>query len=100
MFVNGLPLVVVFRVRLPVGAGDGLGGFIGFEAQVAFLVRVRAGFVAESGVAEHQVVVGLQVFGINRQCLLEFLHGAGIALLQKENAAKLVDGHAVARILG
>ena len=65
VFVDGLALIVVFRVRLAIGAGQGLGGFVGFEAEIAFLVFVGAGFIAKTGVAEHEVVVGLEVFGVD-----------------------------------
>ena len=85
--MNGLALVVVFGVGLAVGAGEGLRGFVGFEAEVALLVRVGAGFVAESSVAEHEVVVGLEVFGIDGESLLEFLRGVSVTLLEEEDAA-------------
>ena len=87
MFMDGLALVVVFGVGLAIGAGQGLGGFVGFEAEVAFLVLVGAGFVAEAGVAEHEVVVGLEIFRIDGEGLLEFFDGVGVALLEKEDAA-------------
>jgi hypothetical protein len=38
MLVNRLALVVVFGIELAVRAGDGLGCFVRFEAQVADLV--------------------------------------------------------------
>src|SRR5208283_5177418 len=61
VFMDGLPLVVVFRMQLPVGAGEGLRGFIRFEAQIAVAVLIRARLIAQSRVAEHQVVICLQV---------------------------------------
>jgi len=51
VFVDGLALVVVFGMGLAIGAGQGLGRFVGFETEIAFLVFVGAGFVAEAGVA-------------------------------------------------
>ena len=97
--MDGLALQVVVGMGLAVGSGEGLRRFIGLEAEIALLVIIGAGFVAEAGVAEHQVVVGLQIFGIDRKRLLEFLDGIGVAFLQKEDAAKFVVDHAVARIL-
>ena len=41
----------------------------------------------------------LQVFGIDRKCLFEFLYRIGVALLQKQNAAKFVAHNTVAREL-
>src|SRR5580704_6290366 len=87
VFVDGLALVVVVGMGLAIGAGQGLGGFVGFEAEVTILVRVSAGFVAEAGVAEHQVVVGLEIFGIDGKRLLEFFDGVGVAFLEEEDAA-------------
>ena len=100
VFVDGLALVVVFRVGLAVGTGQGLGGFVGFETEVTILVFVGVGFVAEAGVAEHQVVVGLEIFGIDGEGLLEFFHGVGIALLQEKDAAEFVVDYAIAGELG
>ena len=94
VFVDGLALVVVFWMGLAIGASQGLGGFVGFEAEVAFLVLVGAGFVAETGVAEHQVVIGLEVFGIDGERLLEFFGGVGVALLEEEDAAEFIKNGA------
>ena len=60
---------------------------------------VGARLVAKAGVAEHQIVIRLQVFGIDGQSLLKCLHSVGIAFLQEIDAAKFVDDHAVAGIL-
>jgi hypothetical protein len=37
MLVNGLPLIIVVRMRLPVCAGQSLRGLVRLEAQVAIL---------------------------------------------------------------
>jgi len=95
VFVDGLALVVVFGVGLAIGAGQGLGRFVGFETEIAFLVLVGAGFVAQAGVAEHEVVIGLEIFGIDGECLLEFFDGVGVALLEEEDAAEFVVDDAI-----
>jgi len=59
-------------------------------------VLVGFGVVAESVVAEHQIVVRLQVFGIDGESLFEFLDRVGVAFLKKEDTAKLVAHDAVA----
>jgi len=99
MFVDGLAFVVVCGMRLAIGAGKGLRGFVGFETQVADFVVVGLGFVAEAGVAEHEVVVCLQIFRINREGFLKFFHSISVALLEEEDAAKLVMDDAIARVL-
>src|SRR5204862_2232343 len=53
VFVDSLALVVVFRMCLAIRAGDGLGRFIGFEAEIAGFVFVGFDVVAEAVVAEH-----------------------------------------------
>src|SRR5271170_908710 len=65
VLVNRLPLVVVFGMQLAIGPGDGLRRLIGFEAQIALLVLFRELFVAQTIVGKHQIVVRLQVFGID-----------------------------------
>jgi len=77
-----------------------LGRFVGFEAEIAFLVFVGAGFVAEAGVAEHEVVIGLEIFGVDGECLLEFFRGVGVTFLQEEDAAEFVVDDAITGELG
>src|SRR5882757_724817 len=96
VFVDGLAFVVVFGMRLAVGAGDGLGGFVRFEAQIAGFVFVSFGVIAEAVVAEHQVVVGLEIFWIDRERLLEFLDSIGVVFFEKQYAAEFVAHDAVA----
>ena len=48
-------------------------------------------FVAESVVAEHQVVVRLQVFGIDRQHRLQNFHRLVILALQEQDASQIVQ---------
>src|SRR4029077_7780207 len=75
VLVNGLPLIVVFRMRLPVWSGDGLRGLVGLEAQVALFVHVGESFVAQPAIAKHQIVMSLQILRVNRQSLIELGDG-------------------------
>src|SRR5579864_9187618 len=59
MLVNALPLVVVFRMQLPVGTGDHLGGLVRLEAQITLLVFFRQLVIAKPVVTKHKVVVRL-----------------------------------------
>ena len=99
MFVNRLALVVVFGMQLAVRAGDGLCRFIGFKPQVARLVLFGFAFLPQARVAKHQIVVRLQIFGIDGQRFFEFGNGVGVAFFKEEHAAKFVVDDAVAREL-
>src|SRR5579883_3466282 len=99
MLMDGLALEIVVGMRLAIGAGDRLRSFIGFEAQIALLVSAGAGIVAEAGIAEHQIVIGLEILGIDGKRLLKFFHGISVALLEEEDATEFVVDDAVARIL-
>jgi len=71
MLMNLLPLIVVIRMKLSVRPRNRLRRFISLEALVQSLL-VRSAFgIAQSLVAEHQVVVSLQVFGVDLQRVLE-----------------------------
>src|SRR5882672_1004039 len=61
------------------------------------LVRLR--IITQAVVTEHQVVVRLQILGINGKRLFEFLYRLRVALLKKEHAAHLVANHTVTREL-
>src|SRR5271156_1160611 len=74
MFVNRLPLVIVLGIELSVRTGDGLRSFVGFETQVAHLVFVSLLLVPKAPVAQHQVVMRLQVFRIDRENRLQHVH--------------------------
>src|SRR3974390_614116 len=99
MLVDRLALVIVLGMCLAVSAGQRLRGLIGFESQVAILMLGGHLFVAQPGVAQHQVVVGLQIFGIDRQRLLKFLHRIRVTFLKKIDASQFVVHHAIARKL-
>ncbi len=100
MFVNRLTLVVIFRIAEPVGTCDRLGRFVGLESQISGLMLARHLFVAHSSVSEHQVVVGLQIFRIDRKYTLQRSNCVRIFSLQKQHSAKIVDSNSVSRILG
>ena len=99
MLVNILALVIVFGMKLPIASGNRLRSFVGFETQIARLMLLGHLVVAEPVVAEHEVVMRLQIFRIDRQHALQSLHRIGIFSLQEKNAAQIVERHAVARIL-
>ena len=48
MFVNLLPLVVVVRVQLAIGARNRLGRLVGLEPRVEHALLVRARGIAEA----------------------------------------------------
>ncbi len=90
MFVDCLTLVVVFRIQLSIRSGDGLRGFVGLETQVAYLVLMRPLVIAQSLVAEHQVVVRLQVLGINGHNRPQHAHRVHILALQEQDPPQVV----------
>ncbi len=65
MLVNQLPLVVIFRMCLPISAGQGLGGFISFETQIKLLLMLCLVRFSQPLIAKHEVVVGLKVFRVD-----------------------------------
>ena len=70
MLVNQLTLVIVFRVRLAISAGEGLGGLISLEAQIKLLLMLCLVRLSQPLIAEHEVIVSLQVFRIYAEHLL------------------------------
>ena len=55
--------------------------------------------LAEAPVAEHQVVVRLQIFGVDGERIFENPDCVGVATLEEHDAADLIDYYAVARVL-
>ena len=53
----------------------------------------------EACVAEHQVVISFEIFGIDCERGLEFGDGVDVATLEEEDAAEIVVNDAVARVL-
>ena len=99
VLMHALSLVVVLGMQLPVGSRNHLRGFICFETQVEFPFSLGFIGLPQALVAEHQVVVRLQIFGINRKHGLQDLHGLGIFALQEKNASQIVERNTVTRIL-
>ena len=99
MLVDLLPLVVVVLVQLAVRSGDRLRRFVRLEARVERPLPLGAGGISEPLVAQHQVVVRLQILGVDRQHLLELGDRLGELALQEQDAPELVADDAVARIL-
>src|SRR5579872_767230 len=67
MFVNRLALVVILGMKLTIRAGKRLRRLICLESQVEFLFVVRLLRLAQTLVAEHEIVMRLQVLGIDGQ---------------------------------
>src|ERR1700746_2756629 len=99
MLVDGLPLSVVVWIQQAIWAGESLSGFIRFKAHVADTEIVGLLLVSHAAVAEHEIVICLQVLRINRQDGLKLLDGLRVISLEKENSSKIIERHAVARIL-
>lgn len=87
MFVDGLPFVVVFRMKLAIGAGEGLRRLIRLEAQIHFTLLLRLFSLAQPLIAQHKVVMGLQVLGIDAQYLPQLSHRITVFVLQEQNPA-------------
>jgi len=65
--VDELPLAVVLRVEPAEIAGEGLGVLVRLEPLVEPLVDRGLLGVLEPAVSEHEVVVGHEVLGVDRQ---------------------------------
>ena len=69
MLMHRLPLVIVLRMKLAVRSGDGLRRLIRFKPQIPRLVLPGKLVVPHAAVAQHQVVMRLQVFRVDGQHL-------------------------------
>ena len=87
MFMDRLPLVVVFRMKLAISASESLRCLVGLEAQILLLLMLRLICLAQTLIAQHKVVMGLQVLGIDVQDLLEFSNGIAAFPLKEEHPA-------------
>src|SRR5713226_1324041 len=99
VLVNRLTLVVVLGMPLAVRPGDRLRSFIRLESKVAQLMLLGFLVLAEAVVTKHQIIVRLQILGIDGQSSFKFSYCVCVAFLQEENAAELVVNYAVARKL-
>ena len=97
--MDRLALQVVLRIQTTVGAGDRLRRLVGFEAGVEILLALLGRRVAQSPVAEHQIVVRRQVLRVDLQALLELGDRLVVLPFQEQEAADLVAHHLVARVL-
>src|SRR5690348_3035325 len=93
--VNRLPLIVVLGPGETGLLGERLGSLVGFEAAEELLLARGFGDLAETPIGKHQVVMRLDVLGVDGQSVLEGLDGRGVLAFQKLDAAVLVDDHAV-----
>jgi hypothetical protein len=76
-----------------------LRGLVGFETAEQFFFAFGVGSLAQAPVAEHQVIVGLQIFRVDGERVFEGGYGFGVFPLQEEDAADLVDYYSIAREL-
>src|SRR5260370_38219509 len=99
MLMHGLAFVVIFGMELAVRAGYRLRRLVSFESHIGCLVVLGKFLLAEAVVTKHQVVMRLQVFGIDGQNRLQSLHCVAIPPLKKEDSSQIVERDAVAWIL-
>ena len=99
MLVNRLALVIVLGIQLPIRPGDGLGSLIRLESQVAHLMLVGLFLVAQTVVAEHQVVMRLQILGIDSEYLVQFGDCVLVLALEKKDPSQIVERNAIVGIL-
>ncbi len=90
MIVDLLAFVVGFDAQGARFGGDGLGGFVGFEAFEQSLFTAGVDGVAETSVGEHQVVMRLDVLGVDGEYAAEGLNRFAVFALQEQDAAELV----------
>src|SRR6185312_3830269 len=100
MLMNCLALIVVLWMKLAIWTSDALRRFVGLEAQVTHLMIVRLLLIAESPVAKHQVVLRLQIFGINGQHAIECGDRVSVFTLKELDPPQIVDRYAISGILG
>ena len=98
VLVNRLPLVVVVRMQLPIWPGDRLRCFVSLEALVQRSLMSRARVIAEALIAQHQVVMRLQILRVDAQHLVELLDRFGELAFQEEDPAELIEHDAIAWI--
>jgi len=89
VLVDTLPFIVVFGIELTIGPGYGLRSFVGFEAHIAELGVLWTSFGRETVVAEHKVVVRLQVLGSTASAWLQDFHGVGVLPLENRTRPRL-----------
>jgi len=53
MFVNRLPLIVVFGIELAIGTCDRLRGLVSFEAKISHLMLFGFLVISQTVIAEH-----------------------------------------------
>src|SRR5258708_1532998 len=99
MLMDRLALVVVFGMGLTIWASNSLRGFVRLEAQITSLMVLGLLLVSQAAIAEHQVVMCLQVFRVNREYGVQRLHRICVFPLKEHDAAVVVQRHAVTRVL-
>ena len=99
MLVDQLPFVVVFGMRLAINAGKCLGRLVSFEAHVELLLMLRLVRLTQALIAEHEIVMSLQVFRVDAEYPLQGRDGIRVFPLQEEDSAQIIQSYAVARVL-
>ena len=99
MLVNLLALIIVVRMQLTVRTGDGLRRFVGLEPLVQHTFGSRQRRFAEALIRQHQVVMGLQILGVDFEHPLELGDRLAELALQEERPAKLVADNSISRVL-
>src|SRR5262249_14939244 len=97
--MNRLPFVIVLRMFDPVLPSESLRRFICLEAQIALFMLLRQIKLPQPAIREHKVIVCLQVLGIDRQNLLQFVHCVLILVLQEADPPDVIDYYAIFRVL-
>src|SRR5882762_107303 len=98
MLVDRLTFVVVVGMELAIRSGDRLRGFVSLESQVQRTLALRELGPARSLITEHQVVMRLQILGIDLEDAGELRDRLGEFALQEQHASELIADDAIARI--
>src|SRR5438045_3264759 len=81
VIVDRLPFIVVLGTGKSGLLRQRLGGFVGFETAEELLFALGVGGLPQASITEHQIIVGLEIFRVDSQCLLDRADGVGAAPL-------------------
>ena len=88
--MDALTLDIRVRVGATGDAGDSINGFIRLKPQIQLLLLRCHYFILECTIAQHHVVVGVQILWIDRQRFLKLCECGFILPLKVEQPADLV----------
>ncbi len=100
MLVDRLALIVVGRVETAIFSGQKLRSFIRFEAQIESAMQVGLFIIPQTPIGQHEVVVGLEILGIDGKRFSELFDGKLVFTFQEVESTQLISDHTVARIEG